>query len=350
MFSERVVYRLFDIWEPYPIGLIEEGFEVGTGMMADDIVAGIYAWCFCSWLPAAGSGRPGDGQPMNEAPKPWKDALRRIPVVGVIVRAIEKSNQDHARDMAASIAYFSFFSLFPLLVGVVAGASLFLDRAEIESRLDQLLSDEFPGSADFLRTNIEALIDLRGPAGLASIVGLFWSASKMFGAVSRGINLAFGMPKGHPFYLSKLRYFAMTIAVSLLLFIGVGVSTALDVVTQFELLQFGLDGTALETLSGHLASFVFIFATVFLIYKLVPYERRRWRELLPGALVTALLFELGKGLFILYLDKVRSLEAIYGSLTSVIVLLLWLYFSARVLLFGAEICALRIDDRSASVQ
>ncbi|UCF46879.1 MAG: YihY/virulence factor BrkB family protein, partial [Myxococcales bacterium] len=232
----------------------------------------------------------------------------------------------------------------------VAGASLFLDRAEIESRLDQLLSDEFPGSADFLRTNIEALIDLRGPAGLASIVGLFWSASKMFGAVSRGINLAFGMQKGHPFYLSKLRYFAMTIAVSLLLFIGVGVSTALDVVTQFELMQFGLEGTALETLSGHLASFVFIFAIVFLIYKLVPYERRRWRTLLPGALVTALLFELGKGLFILYLDKVRSLEAIYGSLTSVIVLLLWLYFSARVLLFGAEICALRIDDRSASVQ
>lgn len=50
MFSERVVYRLFDIWEPYPIGLIEEGFEVGTGMMADDIVAGIYAWCILQFV------------------------------------------------------------------------------------------------------------------------------------------------------------------------------------------------------------------------------------------------------------------------------------------------------------
>jgi len=287
---------------------------------------------------------------MNETPQPWKDALQRMPVVGVIVRAIEKSNQDHAKDMAASIAYFSFFSLFPLLVGVVAGASLFLDRVEIQSRLDRMLSDEFPGSADFLRTNIEALIDLRGAAGVASIVGLFWSASKMFGALSRGINLAFGLPKGQPFYLSKLRYFGMTIAVSLLLFIAVVVSTALDVVTQFDLTQYGLDGTVLESLGGHVASFVFIFATVCLIYKLVPYERRAWRDLLPGALVAALLFELGKVLFVLYLENVHSLEAVYGSLTSVIVLLLWLYFSARVLLFGAEICALRIDDRSASVQ
>ena len=252
-----------------------------------------------------------------------------MPVVGVAVRAIEKSNQDHAKDMAASIAYFSFFSLFPLLVGVVAGASLFLDRVEIQSHLDRMLSDEFPGSADFLRTNIEALIDLRGAAGVASIVGLFWSASKMFGALSRGINLAFGLPKGQPFYLSKLRYFGMTIAVSLLLFIAVVVSTALDVVTQFDLKQYGLDGTVLESLGGHVASFVFIFATVCLIYKLVPYKRRAWRDLLPGALVAALLFELGKALFVLYLENVQSLEAVYGSLTSVIVLLLWLYFSAR---------------------
>jgi YihY family inner membrane protein len=287
---------------------------------------------------------------MNETTQSWKDALQRMPVVGVVVRAIEKSNQDHAKDMAASIAYFSFFSLFPLLVGVVAGASLFLDRVEIQSRLDRMLFDEFPGSADFLRTNIEALIDLRGAAGVASIVGLFWSASKMFGALSRGINLAFGLPKGQPFYLSKLRYFGMTIAVSLLLFIAVVVSTALDVVTQFDLTQYGLDGTVLESLGGHVASFVFIFATVCLIYKLVPYERRAWRDLLPGALVAALLFELGKAMFVLYLENVHSLEAVYGSLTSVIVLLLWLYFSARVLLFGAEICALRIDDRSASVQ
>jgi len=237
--------------------------------------------------------------------------------------------------------------LFPLLVGVIAGASLFLDRAEIESRLGRMLADDFPGSADFLRTNIEALIELRGAVGMASVVALLWSASKMFGALSRGMNLALGIPKGHPFYLSKLRYFGMTLVVSLLLFVGVGLSTILDVVTQLDFARFGLDGTAFAWLGSHVASFVSILATVFLLYTLVPYERPRWREVLPASLVATLLFELGKSLFVLYVERANSLEAVYGSLTSVIVLLLWLYFSSRVLLFGAELIAVRREEQAS---
>jgi membrane protein len=284
---------------------------------------------------------------MNETLKHWKNRLKQIPVLGVALRALEKGNQDDARDMAASIAYFSFFSLFPLLVGVVAGASVFLDRVEIQSRLDRMLSGDFPGSADFLRTNIEALTEQRGAASIASVLGLLWSASKMFGAMNRGINLAFGVPKRHPFYLSRLRYFAMTVGMSLLLLVAVGVSTAVDLVTPLDLTRFGFDGTLFSSLGGRVASLVSVFVTVILIYKLVPYERPAWRDILLGALAATLLFELGKALFVLYLGNVGNLEAVYGSLTSVIVLLLWLYFSARVLLFGAEICAVRIDDGKA---
>ena len=167
----------------------------------------------------------------------------------------------------------------------------------------------------------------------------------MFGALSRGINLAFGIPKGHAFYLSKLRYFAMTVAVSLLLLGSVAASMALDVLLQFDPRRLGLDDTVTAALGGHLASFVFIVAIVWVLYTLVPYERQPWRELLPGALVAALLFELGKTLFVLYLNNISSLQAVYGSLTSVIVLLLWLYFSARVLLFGTEVIAARKEAR-----
>jgi len=89
---------------------------------------------------------------------------------------------------------------------------------------------------------------------------------------------------------------------------------------------------------------VWVFAILCLLYKLVPFERPPWRNVVPGALVTALLFELGKALFVLYLDNARSLQAVYGSLTAVIVLLLWLYFSARVFMFGAELIAIRQQD------
>ena len=285
---------------------------------------------------------------MSSVIEAWKDRLERIPGAPVLLRAVEKSNEDHAKDMAASIAFFSFFSLFPLLVGVIAGASLFLERAAIQARLDRMLSDEFPGSADFLRSNIAALIDLRGAAGVASVVGLLWSASKVFGALSRGINLALGIPKDHPFFLSRIRYFAMTVVVSLLLFVTVAISTTVDVFIQLDLSRFGVDATAYEWLGGHVASFVFVFGVVAVLYIIVPYRRPPWRDVWPGAVATALLFEIGKALFVIYLENARSLQAVYGSLTSVIVLLLWLYFSARVLLFGAELIAVRKGENQAN--
>ena len=66
------------------------------------------------------------------------EALGRLPVIGLIVRAALKSRDDYAKDMSASIAFFSFFSLFPLLLGVIAGASLFLEEAVIQRRLTEV--------------------------------------------------------------------------------------------------------------------------------------------------------------------------------------------------------------------
>jgi len=73
-----------------------------------------------------------------------------------------------------------------------------------------------------------------------------------------------------------------------------------------------------------------------LIYKLAPYVETRWRQVFPGALLAALLFELVKAAFVFYLDRVAHFEAVYGSLSSMIVMLLWLYLSALILVLGAE--------------
>lgn len=274
----------------------------------------------------------------------WTESLSRLPVVGLIVRAAAKSRNDFPKDMAASIAFFSFFSLFPLILGIVAVGSLFLDTGETENRLDRLLADSFPGSADFLRVNMEALIRLRGAAGVASIAGLLWSARKMFGALSRGINLALGFDKPHPSYLSPLRYFGLTLTVVVLLFLSITVPTVVDLVAGLapEVLGEGL--TKLLTLAGgRLASFVFVLAMLGAVYGLVPYERLSWREILPGALFAALSLELVKSAFVFYLENVAHLQAIYGSLSSIAVLLLWLYLSARVMLVGAELIAVARD-------
>jgi len=267
-----------------------------------------------------------------------------LPVVGVFVRALVKSQHDHSKDMAASIAYFSFFSIFPFLLGVIAVGSFFVDLEVLGSRLDQLLANALPGSAGFVRDNVEALVRLRGAAGAAGVAGLFWSASKMAGAVSRGINRALETKRTHAVYLSPLRNFAMTVAISILLFLAISVSTALELVAQSELgEQLALFWTFA---GGHATSYVFVFVIMMLLYALVPYEKLPWTEILPAALFAALLFEVGKAGFVLYLDNVAHLEAVYGSVSSIIVLLLWLYFSARVVLLGSELIAVRREETS----
>ena len=268
------------------------------------------------------------------------DSVLRLPVVGTLIRAYLEGSRDHAKDMSASIAFFSFFSLFPLLLGVIAGGSLFVEASELQSRLERLLSEAFPAGADFVTNNVDALFRLRGAAGVASIAGLLWSASKMSGAVNRGINQALNLKRTYAFYWSPLRNFGITVTVSILLFCSLVFSTTVELFPQLDL---SFLGSRLETMltfaGGHVSSFVVVFLVLVLLYKFVPYQRPLWREVLPGAVVAGLLFELGKSGFVIYIDNVGRFEAVYGPVSSIIVLLLWLYFSARVLLYGAELIA-----------
>ena len=129
---------------------------------------------------------------INENVKRITAAAGRWPFLGVLVRAGLKASNNSDKDMAASIAYFTFLSIFPLLLGFVAIAGHFLKSEEVSERLVGLIVDQLPASADFVTQNVEGVVRLRGAAGLTSIVVLLWSARKMVGAIRRGVNNALG--------------------------------------------------------------------------------------------------------------------------------------------------------------
>jgi len=272
----------------------------------------------------------------------FTESLRRLPGADFVARVVQKSGDDYAKDMAAGTAYFSFFSLFPLILGFIAIASHFLDAADVQARVDALLAETLPGSADFVRNNLDALVRLQGAAGIVSIIALIWSASKMFAAMNRGINRALGLKRTHPFFLSPLRYVLLTTVVSGLVFVLLAGSTGLAFLRELDP---GVLGGGLHDLltfaGGHVISYSFVFLIMGALYLLVPYEKPSWREVVPAAAAAAFLFELGKAGFVFYINNLAHLEAVYGSVSSIIALLLWLYFSARVLLLGAELIAVR---------
>ena len=93
----------------------------------------------------------------------------------------------------------------------------------------------------------------------------------------------------------------------------------------------------IDLVGGHLVSLASTGVMIGCTYFLVPFRRPGWRETWPGLITASLLIELGKKAFVYYVDNVSSLDAVYGSISSIIALMLWLHFFSRVLLYGAEV-------------
>jgi membrane protein len=271
--------------------------------------------------------------------------------ITILYRAVRKGVKDHGKVHAAAIAFWTFFSIFPLLLGLSSVAGYFLQSEATQARLIHLFTATLPGSTDLVRSNLEGVIAARGTLGIVGVIGVFWSASAGFGAITRAINQILDAKRSQPYFLSKVRYFLMTLAVTVLLVVSVAVTASLDVLANLDLdvlQRAGLEPGSIDRLTDWVLGFAFAFLIFALIYKVTPYVETRWRQVLPGAFLGAAVFELGKRGFLFYLGRVANLEAVYGSLSSIIVLLLWLYVSALVLLLGAEYNTVRWRERKGN--
>ena len=282
---------------------------------------------------------------ISENVKRISAAAERWPVVGVLMRAGMKASNYSAKDMAASIAYFTFLSIFPLLLGLVAIAGHFLKSEELSERLVGLIVDQLPASADFVTQNVEGVVRLRGAAGLTSIVVLLWSARKMVGAIRRGVNNALGQRRKIAFYLSPLYDYGTTLLVALLMLFSTSLGPLFELLADVESELISSRWQAvLDAVAGRISGFVVSAIVLTMMYLLVAYQRPNWKHIAPGVIVATCLIEVGKTLFVDYVENVSRLDATYGSVSSIIVLLIWLYFSARVLLYGAEVISVYQAD------
>ena len=274
----------------------------------------------------------------------WAERRRRrlasLTAVELARRTWRELGDDFAVDLAASIAYYALLSLFPLAIGLVSLFSLILEAEVVEAEVFAFFHSYLPGSEGIFTANVEAVENIRGLLGIVSAVGLLWSSSLMFGAISRAVNRAWDIPHDRPFYIEKPRHFIMVFSVTPLVVLSVISTTGLQVLGNEEWPVVGrlafLEHNGINTLARPLP-FVFSLAIFLLIYKFAPYARTHWKYIWPGALVAALMFDVGKSLFVFYLENYAAYERIYGALASVIVLLAWTYMSGLIVVIGAEV-------------
>ena len=264
--------------------------------------------------------------------------IRFLPTL--IIRTVKELGDDDATHMAAGVAYYALFSLFPLLLGVIAIIGVASQSVSTRRRILEWTSDNFPGAGDLISDNIVASIEASGSLGVISIIGLIWAGSAIFGAITRAVNRAWDIQEDRPFVKNKIMQLTMAVSVAILFAVAVTSASLAQASGRLADSEAFLLGHA-DRVSGlvifRVLSFVANLAIFLTLYKVLPNTHTHWRYIWPGALLAALLFEGGKYLFVLYLDNFASLSAVYGSIGSVIALLLWAYVSAFILILGAEL-------------
>ena len=265
--------------------------------------------------------------------------LMANPAVALTYRTGKEMSADDATHMAAGLAYYAVLSLFPLAIGLISLLGLLLESEEVRNDVFSFFETFLPVSERLLSANVAETAKVRGFLGVVSFLGLFWSASLMFGAITRSVNRAWDIHQDRPFYIDKVRNIVMALSVAPLFLLSVSTTAALQMLEGSEApvgfaIVFLEHGVA-ETLS-RILPFLFSLCIFMLIYKFTPNTKTYWRYIWPGALLAAVLFEVFKSIFVFYVDNYGNYEEVYGSLASLIVLLAWTYFSGLILIAGAE--------------
>ena len=273
----------------------------------------------------------------------WRD-------VRVLVReTIREFGDDQCPQLAASISYYVLFSIFPLALLFLVISGLVLTNEGLREDLVENLFDALPLSEgegrEDLTGAISGLTTGISVAGLFSVVGLMWSASGMMGALRRALNQAWDTDYRRPFLHGKLLDFVMVLSLGMLVGLSVGTTIFLQVARRVSgrlsdaLGPLGSGATLGLEVVALLLPLLLSFITFMVVFKFVPSVKTRFRSIWPGALLAAVLFEVVKNGFAIYLRNFGNYDAVYGSLGTVVAFLFFVYVSANIMLLGAEMAA-----------
>jgi len=232
--------------------------------------------------------------------------------------------------LAAGIAFYAFLSLFPVALLLVSVFGFFFDPEEVASWLIELFGEQAPVSEDFLRDTVEGAAAVRGPVGIVGLLGLVLSSTLVFAAIMRSINRAWGLmgTGSRAFLRRKLWEFALLVGVASLFLLSLGATSFIEILGQrpFPGTEFRL--LADNAFWGFFLGLIPLGATaviLLLLYKFIPATKVRWRDVWLPSLLGAAAFKLTNNLLGWYIRSLGYYNAVYGPLTSVIILLLWIY-------------------------
>jgi membrane protein len=261
----------------------------------------------------------------------------------ILSHTIQNFNHKRAPQAAASMAYYALFSLFPLLLVLVAVGSFILEREVVQERLLEYVTITLPASQQIIKQNVERALELRGPVGIAGLVALLWSATGFFNTLAHNINRAWSDADVRGFLERRLVALGIVGSLAGLLVLSLVSTAVLEVLSRFRIPVWGnasLYEAWVWKILSNLVPWSFKFSMFLALYRWVPNTQVKWLAAVWGALVAALGWELITNAFSWYLSSgLASYELVYGSLGAIVALMFWIYLSNWIALFGAHLSA-----------
>jgi Ca2+-transporting ATPase len=319
----------------------------------------------------------------------WPRILRGLKLVrNVVWRAIVKYTETDGEQRAASFAYYAFFSIFPLILLLVSVGAMFLDDEEKAAKaIINIVGNYIPvepartdgageppvavvgmavgvargiGQPNWFVNVIEGVIHNRQKAGLLAFGLLAWSAVRFFQSLVRGVNKAWGT-KEYSWWRLPIKNLAMVGIVASALFLGVLAPSAINLLEYYFWTNVGSDSQQIRQMvlsifwfSRKIVPTLVLFYGFAMFYKFAPRRRTPFREIWLAALLVTLGLQVLQSLFVYYATNLGDFNRLYGTLASVVALLMWIYLSGSVIIFGGCISAaqyevgMHITDQSES--
>lgn len=268
---------------------------------------------------------------------------RTYGVIRILRIAIYTFGETNATQAAAGMAYYAFFSIFPLLLFLIVGASYIL---EIESAYDFIIDYVyrfFPMAQNLIDANLQQVLSSRGAVGFVGLIGFLWSSTGFFSILTRNINRANPSATKRGFFEDRGLALGMIGLLALLLGLSMVSNTLTGILPNLKLFYFNgkpIHETVVWRYIIKLIPYVITLVLLIVLYRYIPKEKAGWRGVLIAAPLSAFLWQSVTKLFVWLLQKgLVRYELIYGSLGTLASLLFWVYLISLITIFGAHLSA-----------
>jgi len=269
--------------------------------------------------------------PKKIPPKGWKD---------IALRVWMQIWQNHLSVTAGGVAFFWFLSLFPLLIALFSLFGLVADPAQVQRQVSQFASGLPPEAHELLVDEMSRLAGQAGGAlGWGAVAGLafaVWSASKGVKSMMQALNIVYSEKEDRGMVGVNLIGLVLTVVIIVMCMMTLGVIIALPIAMNYIGLAAGLEAVIQLVTWGILLTLVI--SVLSLLYRWAPNRKQaKWKWITPGALVASFIWLVGSWAFSFFIQNFGNYSNTFGSLAAVIILILWFFMSALIILIGGEI-------------